>query len=77
MLRVRKKANLEATQAAFPHQLEAFEAAKDLPYSAIFHEQGLGKTKIGLDLGAFLAFTRRRRFRPRRHQEKPDCQLAI
>lgn len=50
MLRVRKQANLEATQTAFPHQLEAFEAAKDLPYSAIFHEQGLGKTKIGLDL---------------------------
>lgn len=53
MLRVRKKANLEATQTAFPHQLEAFEAAKDLPYSAIFHEQGLGKTKIGLDLALF------------------------
>ncbi|MCY4560205.1 MAG: DEAD/DEAH box helicase [Chloroflexi bacterium] len=53
MLRVRKKANLEATQTAFPHQLEAFEAAKDLPYSAVFHEQGLGKTKIGLDLALF------------------------
>lgn len=53
MLRVRKKANLEARQSAFPHQLEAFEAAKDLPFTAIFHEQGLGKTKIGLDLALF------------------------
>ena len=53
MLRVRKKANLETRQSAFPHQLEAFEAAKDLPFAAIFHEQGLGKTKIGLDLALF------------------------
>ncbi len=50
MLRVQKSANLEAKQPAFPHQLEALEAIKDLPYAAIFHEQGLGKTKIGLDL---------------------------
>ena len=53
MLRVRKKANLEARRSAFPHQLEAFEAAKDLPFAGIFHEQGLGKTKIGLDLALF------------------------
>jgi SNF2 family DNA or RNA helicase len=49
MLRVRTQANLEAKRAAFPHQLEALEAIKDLPYAAVFHEQGLGKTKIGLD----------------------------
>ncbi len=53
MLRVRKKANLEARQSAFPHQLEAFEATKNLPFAAIFHEQGLGKTKIGLDLALY------------------------
>ena len=53
VLRVRKKANLEARQSAFPHQLDAFEAVKDLHYAAIFHEQGLGKTKIGLDLALF------------------------
>ena len=35
---------------AFPYQREAVEAIKDLPYSAIFHEQGLGKTKIAIDL---------------------------
>jgi SNF2 family DNA or RNA helicase len=50
MLRVQKQTNLEAKRTAFPHQLEALEAIKDLPYAAVFHEQGLGKTKIGLDL---------------------------
>lgn len=51
MLKVQRAANLEAKRAAFPHQLEALEAIKDLPFAAVFHEQGLGKTKIGLDLG--------------------------
>ncbi len=50
MLKVRKAANLEAKREAFPHQLDALEAIKDLPFAAVFHEQGLGKTKIGLDL---------------------------
>ena len=50
MLKVRKAANLQAKFSAFPHQVDALEAIKDLPYAAIFHEQGLGKTKIGLDL---------------------------
>lgn len=35
---------------AFPYQQRAFEEVKDLPYAAIFHEQGLGKTKIAIDL---------------------------
>ncbi len=35
---------------AFPYQLDAIRAVKDLPYAAIFHEQGLGKTKIAIDL---------------------------
>ena len=30
--------------------MEAVRAVKDLPYAAIFHEQGLGKTKIAIDL---------------------------
>lgn len=50
MLKVRKLASLAAKRPAFPHQLDALEAIKDLPYAAVFHEQGLGKTKIGLDL---------------------------
>lgn len=50
MLKVQKSANLSAKREAFPHQLDALEAIKDLSYAAVFHEQGLGKTKIGLDL---------------------------
>lgn len=42
--------NLTAKLMAFPYQHEAFLAIKDKPYAAIFHEQGLGKTKIAIDL---------------------------
>ena len=35
---------------AYPYQLDAVRAVKSLPYAAIFHEQGLGKTKIAIDL---------------------------
>ncbi len=42
--------NLEARHAGFAYQLQAVEAVKGLPFSALFHEQGLGKTKIGIDL---------------------------
>ncbi len=50
MLKVQKAAVLTAKRDAFPHQVEAIEAIRDLEYAAVFHEQGLGKTKIGLDL---------------------------
>lgn len=53
MLKVQRTASLEAKRQAFPHQVMALEAIKDLPYAAVFHEQGLGKTKIGLDLALF------------------------
>lgn len=42
--------NLTAKLEAFPYQHEAFLAIKDKAYAAIFHEQGLGKTKIAIDL---------------------------
>lgn len=42
-----------ATKRAFSYQNDAFEAIKDLEYSAIFHEQGLGKTKIAIDLSLY------------------------
>lgn len=45
-----KLVDFSAKKEAFPYQKEAFDAVKDLPYSAIFHEQGLGKTKIAIDL---------------------------
>ena len=44
------KTNYEAKNNAFPYQMEAFKTIKDMEYSAIFHEQGLGKTKIAIDL---------------------------
>ena len=45
-----KEPSLIAKYSAFPYQKEAFEAVKDLEYAAIFHEQGLGKTKIAIDI---------------------------
>lgn len=45
-----KHYNLKAKLDAFSYQHEAFLALKDKPYAAIFHEQGLGKTKIAIDL---------------------------
>ena len=45
-----KQLNLNIKHEAFRYQNEAFEALKDLDYSGIFHEQGLGKTKIAIDL---------------------------
>ena len=45
-----KEPNLMAKFDAFPYQKEAFDAVKDLEYAAIFHEQGLGKTKIAIDI---------------------------
>jgi SNF2 family DNA or RNA helicase len=50
MLKVRNEAPLVAKSKAFPYQVETVEAIKDLTYAAIFHEQGLGKTKIAIDL---------------------------
>lgn len=42
--------NLSVKNKAFPYQAQAINAIKDLEYAAIFHEQGLGKTKIAIDL---------------------------
>jgi len=50
MLRVQRKPSLELKHPSFAYQIAAVEAVRDLEYAAIFHEQGLGKTKICLDL---------------------------
>lgn len=42
--------NLSTKCVAFPYQAQAFNTIKDFRYAAIFHEQGLGKTKIAIDL---------------------------
>lgn len=47
---LRRPPNLSQKLVAFPYQLEAVRAVRDLPYAAIFHEQGLGKTKIAIDI---------------------------
>lgn len=53
MLKTHREADLSAKHKGFVYQVEAFEAVKDLSYSAVFHEQGLGKTKIGVDLALY------------------------
>ena len=50
MLRTTRSPRLECRLRALPHQAQAVRATQDLPYAAFFHEQGLGKTKIALDL---------------------------
>lgn len=49
-MKLSKEPIYKAIYAAYDYQEEAFNAIKDLDYSAIFHEQGLGKTKIAVDL---------------------------
>ena len=48
--KLRKPPRLSARHEAYSYQLDAVRAVKTLPYAAIFHEQGLGKTKIAIDL---------------------------
>lgn len=49
-IHLHKEPKLFVKYDAFQYQKEAFNAIKDLDYAAIFHEQGLGKTKIAIDL---------------------------
>jgi SNF2 family DNA or RNA helicase len=50
MLKNSNIAKLDARHKSFTYQVQAVEAVKALPYAALFHEQGLGKTKIAIDL---------------------------
>jgi SNF2 family DNA or RNA helicase len=50
MLKYSRPPVLEVKHRGFPYQLDAVEALKNLPYAAVFHEQGLGKTKIAIDI---------------------------
>lgn len=50
MLKARKDLRLDPRYEGYPYQVDAVEALKNLSYSAVFHEQGLGKSKIGIDL---------------------------
>ena len=50
VLKPRPDIRLDARLPGFAYQVDAVEAIKGLPYAAVFHEQGLGKTKIGVDV---------------------------
>lgn len=52
-IHLRKEPRLDAKLDAFSYQMEAVNALKELTYGAIFHEQGLGKTKIAIDLSLY------------------------
>lgn len=53
---LRHEPKLSVKHQAFPYQQEAVSFVRDREFCAIFHEQGLGKTKIALDaLLAWLA----------------------
>ena len=49
-IHLKKEPRLGVKLEAFPYQSEAVQAIRDLEYSAIFFEQGLGKSKIAIDL---------------------------
>ena len=49
-IRAIREPDLHAKHSGFVYQVQAVDATKDLPFAAVFHEQGLGKTKIGIDL---------------------------
>ena len=49
-IRLKREPRLSLKHEAYAYQFEAVQAVRDLEYAAIFHEQGLGKTKIAIDL---------------------------
>ncbi len=48
-IRISPRLVLDPVHEAFSFQREAVEVIKDLEFSGVFHEQGLGKTKIAID----------------------------
>lgn len=50
VIKLKKEPSYKAIHDAFDYQRRATDAIKDLDYAAIFHEQGLGKSKIAIDL---------------------------
>jgi SNF2 family DNA or RNA helicase len=48
---LRQEPDLSARFGAFPYQEDAVHFVASKPYAAVFHEQGLGKTKIAIDVG--------------------------
>jgi SNF2 family DNA or RNA helicase len=52
-IKAAREPDLSPKLAGFVYQVQAVNATKDLPFAAVFHEQGLGKTKIGIDLALY------------------------
>ncbi len=52
-IRLKKEPKLDPRYEAFAYQAEAVRAIRDKEYAAIFHEQGLGKSKIAIDLALY------------------------
>ena len=50
IIKLLKEPRLEAKHDAYAYQKEAVRSICKLDYAAIFHEQGLGKSKIAIDL---------------------------
>ena len=50
VIKLKREPLLDLKHTAFPYQHDAVMAIRDMDYAAIFHEQGLGKTKIAIDL---------------------------
>jgi SNF2 family DNA or RNA helicase len=50
VLRVTSEASHDPKHSGFPYQIDALRAIEALEYAAVFHEPGLGKTKIAIDL---------------------------
>lgn len=49
-IHLKREPNYKPKYEAYTYQTNAVKAIRDLEYAAIFHEQGLGKTKIAIDL---------------------------
>jgi SNF2 family DNA or RNA helicase len=50
LIKLNKEPNINPKYKAFPYQDEAVRSICDLEYAAVFHEQGLGKSKIAIDV---------------------------
>lgn len=53
MMKLHREPNLSVKHQAFIFQAQAVEAIRDLNYAAVFHEQGLGKSKIAIDVALY------------------------
>jgi SNF2 family DNA or RNA helicase len=52
-IKLKKEPRLDIKHQAYEYQSNAVEQFADLEYAAIFHEQGLGKSKIAIDLSIY------------------------